>query len=187
MQSANVYYLMVIILPLMLSLLVGVIIPNMIHVHHLMLDNKMLEDWQVEELCLNILREHEWVGLSKVLDSTPVQRPLSMAPNRPTPLFVRSFTREMMVRHITALLSKVHAQVVAEYRASILKPAIERAIKYTRLGCPTDSIKKCLRLLWSLPFESVPYELADELTQAQRNIRNHAQVQARLESALAYL
>jgi hypothetical protein len=197
-MSTHVYLLMVIIFPLILSFTFGVAVPHLIHATILLANPWAQEDWQLERVCRAIVEEHSTCDFdhetwfitevkAERTPSTPIIRHRVARVRVQAPTIIRRhLTQEDVYLNLSAQLLAIQPDIVADYRRSLLMPAIEHALKCTALGWPTGAIKKLERLVMTLP--DVPYEVTEAVFSAHNAAikRNHEAVLRHLGIARNY-
>jgi hypothetical protein len=193
----------------MLGAIIAVIIPHLIHATQLLADPWMQESWQFEAACSAVVVEH-WFILDAPAQAQAQPRikaqvkagvkagvKATRSPHaRPLPAFLvrrHTLTRDEVLYSMDLMMSAAHPQVIAEFNRELraeaevsqLRTALEHAIHCARMGYSSTQMKKLAVLVWRLP--SIPIECAEEILAARPHWRNPRGVQARLETALAYL
>jgi hypothetical protein len=189
----------------MLGAVIAVIIPHLIHATRLLADPWMQESWQFEATCAAIVVEHWFIPEAQVQARAQPRIKAGVkagvkatrSPHaRPLPAFLvrrHTLTRDEVLTSMGLMMSAAHPQVIAEFNRELrteaevsqLRTALEHAIHCARMGYSSTQMKKLAVLVWRLP--SIPIECAEEILAARPHWRNPRGVQARLETALAYL
>lgn len=212
MCSAHTAFLVTILYPF-IGAIIAIAVPHIIHITHLLADPWAQESWQFEAMCAAIVAEsgapfvaERWFITEAEVQAQPqvkAARPQAKAaPSRPArsarplPAFLvrrPTLTRDEVLASMDLMMSAVHPQVIAEFNRELrveaevsqLRTALEHAIQCARMGYSSTQMKKLAMLVWRLP--NIPIECAEEILAARPHWRNPRGVQARLETALAYL
>lgn len=207
MSPSYVAFLVTILYPF-IGAIIAIAVPHIIHITHLLADPWAQESWQFEAACAAIVAESSapFVAERWFID-TPTHPPVKPCTKagvkaarsqhpRPLPAFLvrrPTVTRQEMLYSMMQVMTAVHPQVIADYQRELrveeeareLQAALEHAIQCAKSGYSSTQMKKLAMLVRRLP--NIPIECAEEILAARPHWRNPRGVQARLETALAYL
>lgn len=210
MCSAYTAFLVTILYPF-IGAIIAIAVPHIIHITHLLADPWAQESWQFEATCAAIVAESSapFVAERWFIPEAEVQaqprvktqvkagvKAVHARTARPLPTFLvrrHTLTRDEVLASMDLVMSAAHPQVIAEFNRELrveaealeLQAALEHAIQCAKSGYSSTQMKKLAMLVWRLP--NIPIECAEEILAARPHWRNPRGVQARLETALAYL